>query len=127
MTLMDYAKAAGWATVILVLNLLLASLAIMLAVALENAEATPELIATWTAPIGGFLISFLLLQWVTDRNPSRPWLPFALVVFAAYLLIDLALGLAMAGTAVFEPLLALSMMMALAGCVIGAWTSRPAA
>ncbi len=127
MTGMDYAKAAGWALLILALNMLLATVAILISNVTRDEPLAPEAIAVWTAPIGGFLLSFLVLQWVTTRRPDRPWLPFALAVAAAYVLIDAGIGLATGGVAVFTPLFALSLSLLLAGCVLGAWTSRPSA
>lgn len=127
MTAIDFAKAAGWALVILALNMLLATVTILTANLLRDNPLPPETIAVWTAPVGGFLLSFLTLQWLTARRPDRPWLPFALTVAAAYLLIDVGVGMAASGAAVFSPVFALSLTLLVAGSVLGAWTSRPRA
>ena len=127
MTAIDFAKAAGWALAILALNMLLAAVTILTANLLRDNPLPPETIAGWTAPVGGFLLSFLTLQWVTARRPDRPWLPFALLVAAVYVLIDVGIGMVGSGTAMFSPVFALSLALLVAGCVLGAWTSRPRA
>lgn len=118
----DYAKAAGWALLVLVLNMLLATVAILAVNATRAEPLAPEAVAAWTAPIGGFLIFFLVLRWVTARRLSRPPLQFALAIFGFYAVVDVAIGYAASGAATFQPLFLVSLGLALAGALLGAWS-----
>lgn len=125
-------KAAGVAAAILAANLTLTVLAVAVySLAIEPGrdqafyEAAAPDISAWTGPIGGAVL-FFLAGWTAGarRREGRDPLRFILVCWGAYVVLDLALGAAMAGGApLLSARLAISLAAALAAGLAGVWMS----
>lgn len=120
----DYAKAFGLAVAVLALNLLITTGAIFAYAQLVEPgrpqafyNAMAPRIGAWTGPAGGMLLMFVAGYLFGRRRPDRGPFAFMGAVFAAYLALDVALGLAVAPAAqVFKPTFVLSLTgAALAG------------
>ena len=97
----DYLKALGAAVGVMVLNLLLTTAAITVYAMLIEPGRPPAhytamapVIGAWTGPLGGMGLMFLTGWVFARRRPERNGLLFAAVVFAIYLVLDAAIGLA---------------------------------
>jgi hypothetical protein len=102
----DYAKALGLAVAVLALNLLITTAAIVVYSYLVEPgqpqsfySAMAPKIGAWTGPVGGMLLMFATGYLFGRRRPERNAFAFVGAVFVVYLLIDAALGLALAPAA----------------------------
>ena len=128
----DYAKASGLGLVVLALNLLITTLIITVYAQLiepgqpqTHYNAMAPRIGAWSGPAGGMLLMFALGYLFGRRRPQRNALAFAGVVFAVYLALDVALGLALAPVAqVFRLPFVLSLTGAGVAGLAGAALSR---
>ena len=128
MKAIDYAKAAGLAVLVLAANLLVTTVVIFgYSQAVEPGQppayyaALAPKIAAWSAPAGGAILMFLVGYVFGRRRPERNALAFVLAVFALYVLVDLALGLAAASPAeLLTPQLFASLAVTGVGGLIGA-------
>jgi len=125
-------KALGTAVAVLALNLALTTGVIFLYAQFvrpgqTNAfyEAAAPRIAAWTAPPGGALLLLWLMAWLGRRVPARNPFAFAIATWGAYVVLDVGSGLAMSPVKeVLTPMLALSVLIALAGALAGAALAR---
>jgi hypothetical protein len=121
----DFAKAAGIALAILVLNVLIAIL-VVLAYSIfiepghprEYYDEAALRIAPWCSHTAGTALFFAAGYYFAKRRPERNGLVFAAVVTVFYAIIDAA-SVAFAG--VFEIEFALSMLAKLAAALAGAF------
>lgn len=128
----DYAKAAGLAVAVLALNLLVTTVIITVyAMVIEPGQpqahynAMAPKIGAWAGPAGGMLLMFVTGYVFGRRRPQRNPFVFMSVVFAVYLAIDAALGLAIAPVAqVFRLEFVLSLTGAALAGLAGAALSR---
>lgn len=124
----DYLKALGVATAVLVLNLLITTVAITIyALAIEPGHpqayytAMAPRIGAWSGPSGGAVLMFAAGFLLARRRPERNGLMFIAVAWVFYLALDAGLGLAAApASAIFTPAFALSLGGALAAGLVGA-------
>ncbi|MET0271900.1 MAG: hypothetical protein ABW360_02815 [Phenylobacterium sp.] len=122
----DYAKASGLGAVLVVVNLLiLVGIVFAYSVAIEPGHpsefysaAAPRL-GAWSGPIGGVVLLFGASWLLGRRRPERSAVGFALVMWLAYAVVDVAIGLPMAGLALFSLPLAGSLGAALVGALAG--------
>jgi hypothetical protein len=99
----DYLKALGVAVAAMALNLLLTT-AIITVYGLLIAPGRPQShytamapqIGAWSGPAGGVALMFAAGWFFARRRPERNGFAFVAAVFAIYLAVDLALGLAYA-------------------------------
>lgn len=131
----DYAKAAGLAVAVLALNLLMTTLAITVYALLikpgqpqDHYTAMAPVIGAGTGPLGGALLMFGAGWLFARRRPERNGLAFLGAIWGVYLLIDIALGLAMTpASALFTVNFAVSLggqlLAGLAGAALGRRTS----
>lgn len=124
----DYAKAAGIAVALLVVNVLVAILVVTFyAYAVEPGqsrefyEQAAQRIAPWCSHIAGTALFFVALWYLTARKPDRNPYLFAAVVSVLYAFIDAA-SVGFAGIVEMEFILSMSgkLMAALAGAFVGA-------
>jgi hypothetical protein len=128
----DFAKAFGLGAAALALNLLtLVVLVFVYAQLIEPGrppafynEMAPR-IGSWSAPIAGPLIIFLLVWLFSRKNRRRNAYLFAAMVFASYLVLDGGMGVAMAPAGTFLGLpfvlgMVGSALAAFAGAFVGA-------
>ena len=133
MRLGEAMKAVGLAALILALNFLVTTAVIFAyAIAVEPGrsdafyQAAAPRIAAWSAPIGGALLFLAALAVLGRRRPGRHPMSFAVRAWIAYVILDVASGLA-AGVllpATLSWMLAASMGLALAGALAGAALAR---
>lgn len=135
MRALDYLKAAGVGLLAMTLNLA-ASVPVVLAwrfLVIPGRPGSaygdlPQQVAPWSSHILGPVI-FLALVWLfSRRRPQRNAWIFALAVWAAYAVFDLAsVSMATGREALMSPVLLLSLGAKLGGAVGGAWaaTRRP--
>lgn len=129
MTPIDFAKAAGLGVLLVIVNLLILVVIVFAYAQLiepghPNGYYNPVAvrIGAWSGPIGGAVLLFSAAYVMARRRPQRNALAFAGVLWAAYAAVDVALGAPMAGlAALFTPLLAFSLGLALAGALAGAY------
>ncbi|MBL8555237.1 MAG: hypothetical protein JNL41_13225 [Phenylobacterium sp.] len=123
----DYPKALGTAVLVLALNMLVTTAAIFAWSLLVDPgheaayyQAGAPKIAALTAPLGGAAL-LCLASWVLGRRrPGRHALLFAATIWAAYAVIDIAVGLPMATPAqLFTPVFAVSLGAGLLASLIG--------
>jgi len=122
----DTLKAVGLGLAILALNLLATTVAILFCAWGLGAQ-DPDRIAAWSAPAGGALLFVMAIWRLGRRTPSRnPW-SFALRTWIAYVVLDVASGLAIDAHNLFASwqLMTLSMALTLAGALTGAALARP--
>ena len=125
-------KALGLAFAVLALNLALTTGAIFVYAQFirpgqTNAfyEAAAPRIAAWSAPPGGALLLLWLMAWLGRRVPARNPIAFGVAAWGAYVVLDVGSGLAMSPAKdVLTPMLALSVLIALAGALAGAALAR---
>ncbi len=124
---------ALWAFGILVVNFAILFLAIFIYAAIIRPgeteafyEAAAPGIASWTAPIGGGVIFFLATIIRAKRNVARDAVNIAMMTWAIYVIIDIAVGFLMAPSAAPISLqLMISLGIALVGGLVGAqWSKR---
>jgi hypothetical protein len=128
----DYLKALGVAVAVLALNLLLTTVVITVYSMLidpgqpqSHYTAMAPRIGAWSGPAGGIVLMFLAGWFFGQRRPERNALAFIGVVWACYLALDVALGLAAApASALFTPNFALSLGGAAAAGLVGAGQAR---
>ena len=103
MKLIDFTKAFGLAAAILAMNLLILILVVFLYSQLvapgrapEHYSAVAPQFGTWSAPIAGITLLFATAWLFGRRRPGRNPYAFALAVWASYVVVDTAMGLAMA-------------------------------
>ena len=128
----DYAKALGLAVAVLALNLLLTTAAITVyALLIEPGQpqghynAMAPQIGAWTGPAGGMLLMFGTGYLFGRRRPERNPLAFIGAVFVFYLLLDAAMGLALAPAGqVFRLTFIASLTVAAFAGILGAALSR---
>lgn len=133
---LDYLKAAGVGFLAMALNIA-ASVPVILAwrflVIPGRPESAyrdlPQQIAPWSSHILGPAI-FLALVWLFSRlSPRRNAWTFAVVVWAAYAILDMAAAFTATGSAaLLSPVLLASLTTKLGAALAGAWlaTARPA-
>ena len=129
---LDFAKALGLGALVLALNLaLLFALGFFHDTVLEPGR-TPEYyqsvypkIGAFSAPAGAIVMFFLVGWRIAGRRPGRNPYAFALSVYAAYVAIDVGLGLA-AGPAsnLLVPPFFISLVGGAAASLAGAYLSR---
>jgi hypothetical protein len=97
----DYLKALGVAVAVMVLNLLITTAVIAIYATLIEPGQPPAhytamapVIGAWSGPLGGMSLMFLMGWVFARRRPVRNGLLFVAVVFAIYLALDVAIGLA---------------------------------
>ncbi|CAN5153057.1 hypothetical protein BH10PLA2_BH10PLA2_40100 [soil metagenome] len=87
-------------------------------------SATPEEFApvagNWVGPIGGFLMALVFARWVAKRASERPIAQGFAVGLGATLL-DIAIGLALAGTDSLQPLCFISNAGRILAGILGGW------
>lgn len=132
---LDYLKAAGVGLLATVLNLA-ASVPVILAWRFLVIPGRPESaykdlplqIAPWSSHILGPVI-FVALVWLfSRRRPRRDAWMFAIIVWAAYAILDLAgASMAMGSAALVSPVLVASLITKFGAALAGAWlaTRRP--
>ena len=129
---LDFAKAFGLGALVLALNIaLLFALGAVYALVIDPGH--PEAyyvpiyprIGAWSAPIAGISLLFLVAWLFGRRKPDRNPYAFALAVYAAYVAIDVGLGLA-AGPAsnLLVPPFFISLVGGAAASLAGAYLSR---
>lgn len=128
----DYLKALGVAVAVLALNLLITTAVITVyALLIEPGQpqshytAIAPSIGAWSGPAGGVALMFLA-GWICGRRrPERNALVFVAVVFAIYLALDFAMGLAFAdAAAVLTVRFAISLTLAGLAGLAGAALAR---
>jgi hypothetical protein len=115
----DYLKALGLAVAILALNLLATTLAITI-YSLAIAPGQPQdyyvamapVIGAWTGPLGGMLLMFGAGWLFARRRPEQSGLVFIGVTWGAYVVLDVAIGLAAAPP---SALFSMNLLMSLGG------------
>lgn len=123
---------ALWAFAILIANFAIVFVAVFIyATFIRTGEteafygAAAPAIASWTAPIGGGVLFFLATSFRAKRNMARNAINIALITWAIYVAIDIAVGFLMAPAAAFINLqLMFSLGMALLGALVGAHWSK---
>ena len=125
----DFAKAAGLGGAALALNLALLFVLVFLYAQIIApgqpeafyAAAAPR-IGVWSAPIAGISLLFLAALLFGLRRPARNAYLFALSVFVSYVVIDMAMGLAMAPIGeLFTPPFLFALGGGLIASLAGAW------
>ena len=128
----DFAKAIGIGVLLLALNLLLTTAVIFVYAGLfapgrtqaEYTALAPQ-IGAWSGPIGGVVLLFVAGWLFARRRPERNALLFAMVVWDAYALLDIALGLPMGGvSALLTVPFVTHMALSLAAALLGAHIAR---
>jgi hypothetical protein len=129
MKAVDYAKAAGIAALVLIVDVLLAY-GVVFAWAIWINPGHPRAyyasagipVALWSTRIFGTALIFAVCWWSARRNPQRNAVLFAVIVVIWYSLLDGASvafeGFFMVGTAV-------TMLLKLAAGIAGALASKP--
>lgn len=122
----DTVKAAALAAVILALNLLTSTLAIIVRLLIASGEKL-SVIGEWSAAIGGGLLFLAALAWFGRRRPERSAWAFAVRTWIAYVVLDAASGVPNNPplSFVFSWQMAAAMTVALAGALAGAALARP--
>ena len=127
MQVWDYLKAFATGALALALNLLtLVLLAFGYSQFIEPgqppefySEAAPRM-GAWSGPLAGALILFVLVWALSQRRPQRTAYAFAGSVFASYLALDVALGLAAAPA---SELFRLPFLLSLSGACAAAFAA----
>lgn len=126
---LDYAKALGFALLILIANIAISfGVVWVYSVAIEPGqdEAFYQAAALKIAPVSGIIGGFVLVAAASlvlaQRRPQRPAYAFGALIAAGYMIIDIPLVLAMAPTAFAEHslLFAASYASKFAAAVVGA-------
>lgn len=124
---------AIWALAILLTNFMLVFAAVYFYASFirpgepqEFYEASAPGIASWTVPIGGGLLFFLVTFFRTRRNSIRNAFALAIATWVIYVILDIALGLLLSSGMSFMNLqLMFSLGIALLGALAGAQLSKP--
>src|SRR5262245_18847934 len=119
----DYAKAAGVALAILVLNILIAILVVLFySIVIEPGHphefynAAAQRIAPWCSHIAGTVLFFVAGYWFAKRRPQRNGYLFAVAFTVLYAIIDEAM---VAFQGFFSAQFGLSMLAKLVAALVG--------
>ncbi len=87
-------------------------------------SATPEEFApmagNWIGPIGGFLTTLLFARWAARRASERP-LAHGIAIGIGTALLDIGLGILLAGSDIIQPLFVLSNTGRILAGILGGW------
>jgi hypothetical protein len=129
MKAVDYAKAAGLAALVLIVDVLLAY-GVVFAWALWINPGHPRAyyasagipFALWSTRILGTALIFAVCWWSGRRNPQRNAVLFAVVLVVCYALLD---GASVAFEGFFAVATAVTMLLKFAAGIAGALASKP--
>jgi hypothetical protein len=123
----DFAKAAGVAMIIMVVNVLISILVITvysysIAPGHDAAfyEAAAQRIAPWSSVVFGAPLCFVAAYHLGRRHPDRNATVFAAVFVGVYAVVDLAILFASGGLSSLLGIVVLSLTTKLIGALIGA-------
>jgi hypothetical protein len=126
---LDYAKAAGIAALVLIVDVLLAfGVVYVWALLIEPGHPRAYYasagipVALWSTRILGTALIFAACWWSARRNPQRNAVLFAVIVVICYALLD---GASVAFEAFLTVGTAITMLLKLAAGIAGALASKP--